>query len=318
MRQKMIGVDAKGGGANQVLARIERLEEMGIGAAWLSDGEVDMDAITLLAAVSVRTERIMLGTAIIPTWPRHPITAVQQTQVLAALVPGRFRLGIGPSHRSEMEDTFGFDFKLPLTNLREYLRIVKSLLQKGRVDFDGRLYHAHARAGRTAPDLPVMASALRQKSFRLCGAEADGAISWVCPGEYLRDVALPAMEEGAREAGRPVPPLIAHAPVCVHDNPGEVKAAALEELEYYPKSPFYQRMFVDAGFPEAEGSGAWSDAMLDAVVLSGGEERVAEGLRRLFKWGATEVLVSVVGAGNDKQASWERTVQLLAQVSGEL
>ena len=42
-------------------------------------------------------------------------------------------------------------------------------------------------------DVPVMASALQRRSFELCGAEADGAISWVCPGGYLRDVAIPAM-----------------------------------------------------------------------------------------------------------------------------
>ncbi|MEE9247938.1 MAG: LLM class flavin-dependent oxidoreductase [Dehalococcoidia bacterium] len=318
MCPKTIGVAAMGGDCNAVLERIRRLEEMGIKAAWLTDGGVDMDALTLLAAAAVQTEEILLGTAIVPTWPRHPITMVQQTQVLADLAPGRFRLGVGPSHRAEMEDIFGFDFQRPLTNLREYLKIVKALLQKGVVDFDGRHYRAHASTDQTAPDLPVMASALRRASFKLCGAEADGAISWVCPGEYLRDVALPAMQEGAKEAGRQAPPLITHAAVCVHDDPDEVRTAALEELEYYPKSHFYQRMFADAGFPEAEETGAWSDRMLDAVVLSGSEERVAEGLRRLFDWGATEVLASVIEAGPSKQECWERTVRLLVGVSREL
>ena len=318
MCPKTIGVAAMGGSSIRVLERIRRLEEMGTKAAWLTDGGVDMDALTLLAAAAVQTEEILLGTAIVPTWPRHPITMVQQTQVLADLAPGRFRLGVGPSHRAEMEDSFGFDFQRPLTNLREYLRIVKALLQEGVVDFDGCHYRAHASTDQTVPDLPVMASALRRASFKLCGAEADGAISWVCPGEYLRDVALPAMREGAKEAGRPVPPLITHTAVCVHDDPDEVRIAALEELEYYPKSIFYQRMFADAGFPEAEETGAWSDRMLEAVVLSGSEERVAEGLRRLFDWGATEVLASVLEAGADKQACWERTVRLLARVSREL
>ena len=100
-----------------------------------------------------------------------------------------------------------------------------------------------------------MASALRKGSFELCGEEADGAISWICPFTYLRDVALPAMEAGASRAGRETPPLIAHAPVCVHDNPEEVRAAVREQM-MNPRLPYYQRMLVAAGYPEATVSGA--------------------------------------------------------------
>src|SRR5262249_61491457 len=113
-------------------------------------------------------------------------------------------------------------------------------------------------------------------SFELCGEEADGAISWICPGVYLRDVALPAMRLGAERAGRPVPPLIAHAPVCVHDNAAEVRTAVREQIQN-PRLPFYRQMLMAAGFPEAE-DGTWSDAMIDAVVLAGEEARVAERL----------------------------------------
>ena len=159
-----------------------------------------------------------------------------------------------------------------------------------------------------------MASALRRRSFEFCGAETDGAISRVCPGVYLREVALPAMQTGAQRAGREVPPLIAHAPVCVHDNPEEVRAAAREQLGNYPRSPFYAQMFSDAGFPEAA-NGTWSDAMLEAVVLSGDEARVEERLREWLSFGATELLVSPVLAGPDREASLQRTLKLLAKLA---
>jgi len=58
------------------------------------------------------------------------------------------------------------------------------------VDFDGTYYKAHDAIAQPL-DVPVMTSALQRDSFELCGEEADGAISWVCPGPYLRDVALP-------------------------------------------------------------------------------------------------------------------------------
>ena len=161
-----------------------------------------------------------------------------------------------------------------------------------------------------------MASALRPKSYETCGELADGAISWVSPGTYLRDVALPAIRRGAERAGRPVPPLIAHAPVCVHDDPDEVRAAAREQLANYPRSPFYQAMFAEAGFPEAGETEGWSDAMIEAVVLSGDEERVRERIAGMFELGAGEIIVSVVTAGEDAAASRERTPSLLAGVAG--
>jgi len=122
------------------------------------------------------------------------------------------------------------------------------------------------------------------------------------------------MREGAARAGRPVPPLLAHAPVCVHDNPEEMRAAARQQLANYVRLPFYVQMLTAAGFPEAS-AGTWSDAMLDAVVLSGDEARVADRLRELFAFGATEILVSPLAAGSDRKASQERTLQLVAEAA---
>ena len=255
---------------------------MGIPAAWMTTGGARHDSVTIFAAAAQRTHNIKLGTSIVPTYPRHPLVMVQQVQVVAQLAPGRFRLGVGPSHRPSME-ALGINFRAPLGHLREYLQILKALLQKGRVDFDGAYYQAHESIPEPV-DVPVMASALRRGSFELCGAEADGAISWICPGIYLRDVGLPAMRAGAERAGRPVPPLIAHAPVCVHDNVQEVRSAVQEQI-MNPRLPFYQRMMIDAGFPEAS-SGTWSDAMIDATVLLG--QRIAgdgEAERAVLLWG---------------------------------
>ena len=209
---------------------------------------------------------------------------------------------------------FGIEHNAPLTNLREYIQVVKELLWKGQVDYDGAQYHGHGSLpGAPAPDVPVMASALRRRSFRLCGEVADGAISWVCPGQYLRDVALPEMKRGAEIAGREVPPLIAHAPVCVHDNAEEVREAARAQLANYPRSPFYQEMFAASGHPEARES-AWSDGMIEDVVLSGDEETVAGRLRELLDWGATEILAHPITAGSDASTSMERSLNLIATV----
>ena len=182
------------------------------------------------------------------------------------------------------------------------------------MDFDGEQYNAHTSFSGSFPDMPVMASALRPKSFSLCGELSDGGISWVCPVDYLRESALPAMREGAKAAGRPTPPLIAHAVVSAHDDWEEVKEAAMAEMSYYPTSPFYQRMFALAGYPEAEQLNGWSDRMLREIVLSGPGDAIAKGLERFFDAGADEVLVSIIPAGPDPTASWEKTATLLASL----
>lgn len=311
MRQKQLGVAVRGNHINAILQTIERAEELGIDAAWMTTGGARLDSITVFAAAALRTRRIKLGTSIMPIFPRHPIVMVQQSQAVAQLAPGRFRLGVGPSHRPTME-AMGMNFTAPLGHLREYVHILKALLQQGRVDFDGTYYKAHDAIA--APlDVPVLASALQRGSFELCGEVSDGAISWICPAPYLRDVAVPAMQEGAQKAGRPLPPLIAHAPVCVHENAAEARGAVREQI-MNPRLPFYQRMLEAAGFPEAR-EGTWSDRMIDAVVFWGNEGQVEARLRDFFSCGATEILVSPVMAGSNQAASLDRTLRLLGKVA---
>lgn len=309
-----IGVAVTGRDSREVLDRIQQAEEMGIQAAWLTTGGARQDGLTVLAAAAASTKRILLGTSITPTWPRHPVVMVQQVRVIADLAPGRFRLGIGPSHKTGIEGTFGIEYRAPLSHMGEYLRILKPLLQQGKVDYDGKRYHAHAETG-VKLDVPVMASALRRRSFELCGAEADGAITWVCPRIYNRDVGVSALEAGARRANRAVPPLIAHAPLCVHENVTEVLEAAREQMRIYPTLPNYIQMFVDAGFPEAAETKTWSDRMIDAVVLHGDESRAKKQLQEMFACGASEVIVLPILAGQDKMASYQRAIQLVADAS---
>jgi F420-dependent oxidoreductase-like protein len=313
MVEKRLGVAIAGPDAGTILARIRKAESLGVSAAWLTTGGAGLDGLTILAVAAAQTESILLGTSIIPTYPRHPVAVAQQVQVIAQLAPGRFRLGVGPSHRPTIDGMFGLDFSSPLGNLREYLRVIKPLLQEGSVEFEGQQYRA--RAVLESPvDVPVMASALRSGSFELCGAEADGAISWVCPPQYLRDVALPAIAAGAKGAGREAPPLIAHVPVCVHEDPDEVREAVRAQAAIYPRLRLYQRMFAAAGYPEASDA-TWSDAMIKAVVASGDESSVEGMLRGLFEMGATEVLASLILAGPDQEASLDRALRLLGKIS---
>jgi F420-dependent oxidoreductase-like protein len=305
----VIGLAVQGRDARAVVEAIQTAEGRGIPAVWLTTGGAAADALTVFAAAAMVTERVRMGTSIVPTWPRHPIAIAQQVVAIAALAPGRFRLGIGPSHEPAMTRTFGVRWRTPLRQLREYLIVLKTLFTKGEVEFQGR--HVTARARLAAPiDVPVMASALRSGSFRTCGELADGAITWVCPWEYLKKTALPALREGAAAAGREPPPLIVHVPICVHGDALEVRQAAREQIGFYGRVPFYAAMFQAAGFPDA--ASGLSDALVDALVAWGDEAAVAARLRSVIAEGAREVIAHPLLAGADRQASLARALDAIA------
>jgi alkanesulfonate monooxygenase SsuD/methylene tetrahydromethanopterin reductase-like flavin-dependent oxidoreductase (luciferase family) len=233
----------------------------------------------------------------------------QQVVALDAIAPGRFRLGIGPSHQAAVENSYGTHWRTPLRQLREYLTVLQALFRQGSVDFQGRFVTARGRL--EAPiDVPVMASALRPTSFRLCGELADGAISWMCPWDYLRDVTLPAMREGAESAGRPAPSLVAHVPVCLHEDIEEARKAAQETVGNYGRIPFYNAMFRDAGFANAEEG--IDRAMFDALVAWGNREQVVSRLRTIIAEGATEIIAHPVLTGSDREASMLATMEVIA------
>jgi F420-dependent oxidoreductase-like protein len=314
MKNLTVGVHIARPNAQKLIDGIVAAEQAGIECAWLTSGGTAPDPLAVFSAAALKTERILFGTSILPTFPRHPLAMVQGALVVDNLVPGRLRLGVGPSHQPTIEGTWGLSFERPLEHLREYLIVLQAALKEGKVNFDGKRVRAHAQlAGPT--EVKVMASALRPKSFRLCGELADGAISWVCPLPYLREVALPALREGAARANRQVPPLIAHVPVVVSEDADAVRQGALQQLGHYPRLPFYARMFQDAGFPEAQ-EGKLSDRMIDALVVYGNAEQVKERLRRVPSFGAGELLaMPILPSGDD--GALNRTLAALGELAVE-
>lgn len=314
MKELVVGVHIGAVGAAKLVEGIVAAEEAGIDCAWMTSGGVAPDPLAVFSAAAMKTSRIKLGTCIIPTFPRHPIAMVQGAVAVDSLAPGRLRLGVGPSHIVSVEPMFGIPFERPLEHLREYLTILKALLNEGKVAFEGKRLTARAQLAGPVP-VTVMASALRPNGFRLCGELADGAISWVCPLPYLRDVAVPAIKEGAAKAGRPAPPLVAHVPVVVSENAEAVREGARRQIGFYPRVPYYSQMFQDAGFPEAK-EGQLSDRMIDSLVIHGNAAEVKARLRELPAFGAGELLAMPILPPEDSEAL-ARTLKALGELAAE-
>ena len=310
-----IGVQLSNRDGRELVETIRRAEERGVGAVWTPQGGVMPDTIVLLGAAAMITSRIKLGTSIVPTWPRAPILIAQQAMGMEALAPGRFRLGIGPSTPAAMGPLYGTDYRKPLSQLREYLTVIRSFLHEGAVDFHGEFAGARVRL-REPIDVPVMASALSAGAFRLCGEAADGAISWMCPWDYLKTVALPALRQGAETAGREAPPLIAHVPICLSSDREAIRVAAQEQVGAYGTFPFYQAMFKAAGYPDT--AAGYSDELVESLVASGSDEQIIERLGQIRREGAAEVMTHILFVGEDRAAYQDRAFDLLARAEREL
>jgi F420-dependent oxidoreductase-like protein len=299
-------------GANTAAAveNIVAAEAAGVRQVWMTQGAAAPDTLAIYAAAAQRTTAVGLGTAIVPTYPRHPLALAQQTLAVADLAPGRLRLGVGPSHRATIEGVYGLPMPAPLDHLREYLAVLRGLLWEGQVDFQGRYFQVRATLPRP-PRVPLLISALREHAFHLAGEVSDGALSWLCPAPYLFETALPALRAGAAAAGRPAPPLVAHVPVALSTDSGAVQRAARQTIGRYAGSPFYARMFADAGFPIAA-DGTAPDALLETLVVAGDEETVRARLLELLARGLDEVLVMLAPVA-DETAERARLARLLGQ-----
>jgi alkanesulfonate monooxygenase SsuD/methylene tetrahydromethanopterin reductase-like flavin-dependent oxidoreductase (luciferase family) len=310
-RAGQIGVAVHERRVPETLAVIRRADELGVAAAWLITAGTGPDGLTTLAVAAAQTDRILLGTAITPTFPRHPIVAAQQALVVGQIAPGRFRLGLGPSHQPTIESVFGIPFEKPLEHLTEYTTIVRQALQgSGKIDFDGKRFHVHGQVA-NPPDIPVLISALRAGSYELAGAVADGAISWITPAPFLRDVARPALEAGQAkrtDGGRPI--LVGQVWAVVSEDATEVLSTARGRLGVYARLPFYQEMFAAAGLPEAR-QGAMTDSMLSAIVIHGNEATVRDGIEKFLAHGLDEIIVSLLPLDSDRAGTTERTLRAL-------
>jgi len=264
-------------------------EEAGVRQVWSTQTPLQADTLTVFAAAAVQTRTIRLGSAIIPTYPRHPLTMASQALALSELAPGRLRLGIGSSHRPTIEGIYGMKMEKPLEHLREYIEIVRAALWEGNVDHQGKFFQVKATLPRTA-QLPILISALRANAFKQAGEIADGALPWLCPVPYFLKTGLPALQQAAQASGRPIPPLVAHILVAVNEDRAAVIKATRAQIQFYGKLPFYAAMFADAGYPVAA-DGSMSDDLIGSLVVSGSASAIAGRFKELLASGLNELLV---------------------------
>src|SRR5215510_7501097 len=127
---------------DEIIARAQRIEAAGLSTGWMAN-IFAYDAISLLGIVGRETKRIELGTAVVPTYPRHPVVMAQQALTAQAASDGRFTLGIGLSHQVVIEKMFGLSYARRISHMQEYLSVLKPLLRGEAVKYKGEEYRVH-------------------------------------------------------------------------------------------------------------------------------------------------------------------------------
>jgi F420-dependent oxidoreductase-like protein len=306
----MYGVAIQAGSAKAAVEQIVQAEQTGVDSAWATMGGAGgADMLVTFGAAAMRTERIKFGTSIVHTWAKRPLAYAQELAALEQLAPGRFRLGLGPTTPPLAARQYGIEHRKPLTNLRETITAIRTLLREGQVDFSGEMVSVRARLAGTPLEVPVMGSALQPRTYEALGEIADGAISWMAPLRYLVEVALPAVRRGAEKAGREAPPVVAHVPVALTTDREEARARARAQLGIYQQVPNYQNMWTAVGLSVADGYG---DDLLDDLVVSGTEDEVAAALRGRIEAGIGEVLAQPLAPAEGRD---EHTAAVFAAVA---
>ena len=289
-------------------------EEAGFSTIWIPQIPDEFDALTAAAVIGGVTERIEIGTAVVPVQPRHPIALAQQALSVQAVCGGRLRLGLGVSHHWIIDEMFGLPYERPIATMRDQLDVLEpALAGPGTVEVHNEAFDVHMPLDVTdVGPTPVMLAALGPQMLRLAGERTDGTILWMADERSIESHIAPRINAAAADAGRPTPRIVAGVPVCVCDD-DQVDLAIertnrlLSEAEV---SPNYQQLLEHG-----------SARQVGDILAAGSEEAVAKRLRSFADAGATDVSIRVVPIGDDRDqliASRQRTRDFLTSLQGEI
>jgi alkanesulfonate monooxygenase SsuD/methylene tetrahydromethanopterin reductase-like flavin-dependent oxidoreductase (luciferase family) len=297
-----IGIYIEARDSVDAIARIREAEQAGVQQIWMATESAGRaDILTVFAAVASQTERIRLGTGVVPIYPRHPLVTAQQALAIHDIAPGRLRLGVGSSIRFYIEGVYGLQLSSPLQYLREYVEVLRGVLWEGSSNYHGKFFQVAFPATRTA-SVPLLIPALGLKAFRLAGEIADGVLPAMCPLPYLLNQALPAMRAGAEASKRPVPPLTVPVTIAMSTDEAAVLAAVRQQLKGMTQLGPYANMFVQAGFAGAvKGDEAQLDALARSLTISGDEATVRHRLQELLASGLDELLLGLVPIADEER-----------------
>lgn len=310
---------------------VRRADALGYEEVWSLESYTT-EAFSPLAAVAMLSEKMRLGTAIVPVFTRPPALIAMSAMTVQELSGGRFMLGLGISSPQIIGQWMGVPFERPLTRVRDTVAAVRSALTGEKVTFKGKTLSVSGfrlDIERSVAPPPIFLAIQGSKMCRLAGEIADGLIT-----NYITPEALPRMldhvAQGARAAGREAPrEVVCRILTIVDEDPERVSSAMRRHMTPYLITPGYNRFFAEIGFePEAaQALSAWtagdrkkateviSDRMLNSIYLLGSAGYCRDRLGAFAAAGVTSAslwFVSLARTREERQANILAAVEKLA------
>jgi F420-dependent oxidoreductase-like protein len=311
------------------MQRAVKAERLGYKSAYVTH-IAGRDSLTVLAAYATRTERIKLGTGVLPIYSRTPVATAQMAATIDELSGGRLVLGLGVSHRVTVENWYGQTIDKPVREMREYVQTVRAILRGEPPPADNEKFKTNFQfMGYAArPELPIYIAGLSPAMLRLAGEIGDGVILWLCNPDYIRQVVVPEVTKGRERAGKSLAgfDIVAAVPSAVTDEPEQARDKLRKDLIPYFSLPFYRAMLERSGFEEdirgfdaamergdAETAVvAISDRFLETLTAIGDVDTACASVRRYLDAGATSPCIGPV-----PQTDFDATLEALASLAGE-
>lgn len=259
------------------VADLRATKAEGFAGYWLAQVGLG-DALTVFAAAGADTADFEVGTAVIPTFPRHPHALAAQALTTQAALAGRLVVGIGMSHQPSVEGNWKLKWERPVRHMNDYLDVLLPLLASGQVSHTGEFWSGEIAAARPTDTVPsVMLAALGPQMLDVAGRRTDGTILWLVGPRTIAEHIAPRINEAAAAAGRPAPRVVCSLPVCVTDDEAGARALIGQFLDGYQDLPSYRAML------DREGAEGPAD-----VAVVGTEAQVHDALDTLAAAGTTD------------------------------
>jgi len=290
-----IGINGSGHLARPDIAAIARdiaaMEAAGFDSYWLAQTGL-VDALGTLGVAGASTSTITLGTAVVPTWPRHPQALAAQALTTQAATGGRTVLGIGLGHEASVEGNWRMKWDKPIRHMLDYLDILQPLLNEGKADVTGDVWSFFGEFPRPTDQPPaVMLAALGDQMLKIAGSRTDGTILWCVGPKTLEQQIVPKINDAAAAADRPAPAVVCSLPVWVTDDPDAARQKVAKQLTIYGQLPSYRAML------DIEGVAGPAD-----ISLIGSAEQVQEGVAAIAASGATDFTAVIPTPDPDERA----------------
>ncbi|MFT5394129.1 MAG: 5,10-methylenetetrahydromethanopterin reductase [Gammaproteobacteria bacterium] len=328
---KPVGIAISGGlTASEIVRAAQLAESLEYESVWVAEGHGG-DQFAILAACAMATSRVRLGTSITSIFVRSAPTIAMAAASIDDLSQGRFILGVGSSHKVQVEPEHGVTYGKPMQRTRETVAIIRALIADGVVEHHGETinienfdlwFEPHRR------HIPIYVSAVFPKMTELCGEISDGIIltrSTLSTAPEVRE----RLHAGATRAGRDANKIAVTSllPTSVGENRAQALARMRPGLAFYAGFfPRYNQLIANHGFVEeaARVREAWlagdreraeaavTDAMIDATSVAGTPEQCQLRIEAYRDSGIELPIISPFARGPGAYDVFERAIRACA------